>query len=320
MREEQAEPPDRARGQGAALDDGLDRHGVLRWRRGGRRSSSLRSPPGRSPNRPRAEHRHRPPISRPREPPRRDSGRRRRPAPAPARQRARRNRIRALAGGRLAPPRHRGLLHRSSPSACRSPGSSSRGRAAGGWPSGETPKHGGLAQAGFIIGIVSLVLAVVATIFWIAVLVLALTDDEFRDDFERRYDDQTVQLLPAVRSAALAARLALALAADPLASMAHPSRLAFQVEEPPGSDGAATAARLGTHASIRRGAAAHDADQHVRDSRQRSSPPTAASAAGPRRSGPSSSRASPSEGAAVMGTSHRQKPVKLAGRAASARA
>ena len=29
MREEQAEPPDRARGQGAALDDGLDRDGVL---------------------------------------------------------------------------------------------------------------------------------------------------------------------------------------------------------------------------------------------------------------------------------------------------
>jgi len=79
--------------------------------------------------------------------------------------------------------------------------------------SGETQRHGGLAQAGFIIGIVSLVLAVVATIFWIAVLVLALTDDEFRDDFERRYDDQTVQLLPAVRAAALGARLALALAA-----------------------------------------------------------------------------------------------------------
>ena len=31
MREEQQEPPDRARGQGAALDDGLDRHGVLTW-------------------------------------------------------------------------------------------------------------------------------------------------------------------------------------------------------------------------------------------------------------------------------------------------
>ena len=31
MREEQQEPPDRARGQGAALDDGLDRPGVLMW-------------------------------------------------------------------------------------------------------------------------------------------------------------------------------------------------------------------------------------------------------------------------------------------------
>lgn len=79
--------------------------------------------------------------------------------------------------------------------------------------SGETRRHGGLAQAGFVIGIVSLVLAVLATIAWIAVLVLALTDADFRDDFERRYDDETVQLLPAARAVALAARLALALPA-----------------------------------------------------------------------------------------------------------
>jgi hypothetical protein len=79
--------------------------------------------------------------------------------------------------------------------------------------SGETRKHAGLAQAGFVIGIVSLVLAVVATIAWIAVLVLALTDDGFRDDFERRYDDQTVQLLPAARPMLVVARLAVALVA-----------------------------------------------------------------------------------------------------------
>ncbi len=78
--------------------------------------------------------------------------------------------------------------------------------------SGETRKHGGLAQAGFVIGIVALVLAVLATIAWIAVLVLALTDDDFQDDFERRYDDQTVQLLPAARSVLVAARVAVALA------------------------------------------------------------------------------------------------------------
>ena len=42
---------------------------------------------------------------------------------------------------------------------------------------------------------------------------LALTDDDFQDDFERRYDDQTVQLLPAARSVLVAARLAVALAA-----------------------------------------------------------------------------------------------------------
>ena len=79
--------------------------------------------------------------------------------------------------------------------------------------SGETRKHGGLAQAGFVIGIVALVLAVLATIAWITVLVLALTDDDFQDDFERRYDDQTVQLLPAARSVLVAARVAVALAA-----------------------------------------------------------------------------------------------------------
>ena len=61
---------------------------------------------------------------------------------------------------------------------------------------GETQKHGGLAQAGFVIGIVALVLAVLATIAWIAVLVLALTDEDFRDDFEQRYDDRRCSCSP----------------------------------------------------------------------------------------------------------------------------
>lgn len=58
--------------------------------------------------------------------------------------------------------------------------------------SGETPKHRGLAQAGFITGIVSLVLSVLATAFWGLLLVLALTDDQFRRDFERGLEESSL--------------------------------------------------------------------------------------------------------------------------------
>jgi hypothetical protein len=54
---------------------------------------------------------------------------------------------------------------------------------------GETSKSRSLAQAGYIIGIVSTVLAALATIFWVLVLVLALTDEEFQDDIDREFDD-----------------------------------------------------------------------------------------------------------------------------------
>jgi hypothetical protein len=47
---------------------------------------------------------------------------------------------------------------------------------------GETPKHRGLAQAGFIIGWVSLALAVLATIFWIVILIVAISDPSSFDD------------------------------------------------------------------------------------------------------------------------------------------
>ncbi len=49
---------------------------------------------------------------------------------------------------------------------------------------GETPKHRGLAQAGFITGIVTLALAVLATIFWVVIVVLYATNEEFRRDLE----------------------------------------------------------------------------------------------------------------------------------------
>lgn len=42
---------------------------------------------------------------------------------------------------------------------------------------GETPKHRGLAQAGFIIGWVSLVLSILATIGWILFIVLAASGE-----------------------------------------------------------------------------------------------------------------------------------------------
>jgi hypothetical protein len=44
---------------------------------------------------------------------------------------------------------------------------------------GETPKHRGLAQAGFVIGWVSLVLSILATAGWILFIVLAATDEDF---------------------------------------------------------------------------------------------------------------------------------------------
>jgi 4-hydroxybenzoate polyprenyltransferase len=55
--------------------------------------------------------------------------------------------------------------------------------------SGETTKNAGLAQAGFIVGIVSVCLSALATAFWVAVLVAAVGDEEFRDDIEREFDN-----------------------------------------------------------------------------------------------------------------------------------
>jgi hypothetical protein len=54
---------------------------------------------------------------------------------------------------------------------------------------GETQKHHGLAQAGFIIGIVGLVLAVLATVIWALVIVALITDEEFRRDFQNDFDN-----------------------------------------------------------------------------------------------------------------------------------
>jgi hypothetical protein len=74
---------------------------------------------------------------------------------------------------------------------------------------GETTKNAGLAQAGWIIGIVSLVFSVLATLVWAALLVAAITDEEFRDDLDREFDDSE-SITAALRIAGAAGRLLLA--------------------------------------------------------------------------------------------------------------
>ena len=69
---------------------------------------------------------------------------------------------------------------------------------------GMTPKHRGLAQAGFIVGIVSLVLAVLATVFWAAFAVLYATDEGFRDALD---DESSSGFLIHLRLAATLARI-----------------------------------------------------------------------------------------------------------------
>jgi hypothetical protein len=63
---------------------------------------------------------------------------------------------------------------------------------------GETPKHRGLAQAGFIIGWVSLALSILATIAWSLVLAFAIADD----DFDWDTDPDTVRVTAAALIAA----------------------------------------------------------------------------------------------------------------------
>ena len=59
--------------------------------------------------------------------------------------------------------------------------------------SGETPKHRGLAQSGFIIGWVGLGLSILATGGWILALVLSANDESFNLD-----PDQTREVVALV--------------------------------------------------------------------------------------------------------------------------
>jgi hypothetical protein len=67
---------------------------------------------------------------------------------------------------------------------------------------GETPKHKSLAQASFWIGVAGLVVAVVATLAWIAIVIAIAVDEDSRQDFENEFDDSrsiSLILVPAVR-------------------------------------------------------------------------------------------------------------------------
>ena len=74
---------------------------------------------------------------------------------------------------------------------------------------GETTKNAGLANAGWIISIVSLVLSILATFVYIALVIALATDDEFRRDFENEFDDSN-SIRAFVRIGAGAGRLLLA--------------------------------------------------------------------------------------------------------------
>jgi ABC-type Fe3+ transport system permease subunit len=71
---------------------------------------------------------------------------------------------------------------------------------------GKTRKHRGLAQAGFVIGIVTFVISAIVSILLIIFIIALATDEEFREDFENDggFDSTTVS------AGALAVRVAAA--------------------------------------------------------------------------------------------------------------
>ena len=62
---------------------------------------------------------------------------------------------------------------------------------------GETVRSRGLAQAGFIVGIVAVGLSILAALFWIGLIVLAVTTDGF-DDSTNPYEFQAAGALLAI--------------------------------------------------------------------------------------------------------------------------
>lgn len=74
---------------------------------------------------------------------------------------------------------------------------------------GETEKHRGLAQAGFVIGIVTLVLSLLAAAGWIALLA---ADPDFIDDLNKDGDGDELDFTSLARVALAVARAALPIA------------------------------------------------------------------------------------------------------------
>src|SRR5215210_6288241 len=72
---------------------------------------------------------------------------------------------------------------------------------------GRTQKHKDLANAGYIIGIVTIVLSALATLFWAVMLYLAITEPEWIDDDSGDEFDNEFQSAVLVRIAAGAFRL-----------------------------------------------------------------------------------------------------------------
>jgi hypothetical protein len=70
---------------------------------------------------------------------------------------------------------------------------------------GETTKHAGLAQAGFVISWISLVLAVLATLAYGLLVVLLIVSEDFRRDFENDFENgQTIRATVAITARAAA--------------------------------------------------------------------------------------------------------------------
>ena len=65
---------------------------------------------------------------------------------------------------------------------------------------GETTQNRGVAQAGYVMGIVALVLSILCTIGWIAFGIVYATDEGFRQDIEDGLDDGNGDAPEGVRS------------------------------------------------------------------------------------------------------------------------
>ena len=80
---------------------------------------------------------------------------------------------------------------------------------------GETTKHRGVAQAGFVTGLVALAFSILCTLVWLLFVIVWATNDEFRQEIKDELDDGDSDpprgLEASLRVAALAVRVVAAL-------------------------------------------------------------------------------------------------------------